>query len=210
MRTCEFMKKLILSVALVCAALPAWAGVLGDKTRAIQSAAALLEQRMTATAANNSLTWGQQLALDDMQRLNKAAAAFSQALGADDDTDAATSQWSEFQTAASRVRMTLQISNLDAEAQQVGQNLLTQLKEIESERTAEREARLSRSYAASRPSVGFGLGVGSYWGPGWGWGGGWGWPYYGGLGFNRGFIGRGFYGGGGFCAPGGGFYRPCR
>lgn len=139
---------------------------------------------------NPNLTWGQKMALDDMTRLANAASAARQALTPEDpDWDATRSTMMELQVAGNRVRMSLPVSVLDNEGQTVGQQLVTQVQEIDKAARGERDDNFNRQVVSSRPSVSFGLGFGNYWGyPYWGRGFGWGggfYPYY--FGGYRGF-----------------------
>jgi hypothetical protein len=187
------MKRIVLSLItgmlIVTASTSAFAHPLADKAKAIEEQARLLQQKMAAPAGAQ-LTWGQQMAADDMNRLVNAASAAYQALAPEDaEIENAKAQVTELQVAGNRVRMTMAVANLDEEGRKVGESLLGQIKELEQNAVAERDDRYARRTVYSRPSVGIGLGFGNYWGGGWGspWGfnSGWGYPgYYG--------IGRGF------------------
>ena len=183
------MKRVALSViagALLLTASNAIAHPLAEKARAIEEQARLLQQRM-APPEGGQLTWGQQMAADDMNRLVTAAAAAAQALQPEDvELGDVRSQVTELQVAGNRVRMTLDVAYLDEEGRKIAQNLVSQVKEVEQQAVAERNERYSRRVSVSRPSVGIGLGFGSYWGSPWGWG----YPGY--YGWRSPFIYRGF------------------
>ncbi len=196
------MKRIAFSVVasvLLCSPLAAFSHPLADKARAIEEQARLLHQRM-APAQGTQLSWGQQMAYDDMNRLVAASTAAQSALQPDDAELAGTrAQVTELQVAGNRVRMTLSVANLDDEGRKIGEQMVAQIKEFEQEVAQDREqGRVARSnrreYYSSRPSVSLGLGFGNYWGSPWGWG----YPGFGsGLGFGYpAFYRGGFYGGG--------------
>lgn len=167
---------------------------LADKARAIEEQALLLQQRMGAPEGTQ-LTWGQQMAADDMNRLATAAGTAASALAPDDvDLEDVRKEVTELQVAGNRVRMTLSVANLDEEGRKIGENMVGQVKEFEESALAERTERYSRRVSSSRPSVGLGVGFGSYWGSPWGYPGYWSSPFfYRGFGVRSGFgFGRGF------------------
>lgn len=164
---------LILS-SLLFVSTSCWAHPLADQAKAIEEQALNLRLRMGPD--NPNLTWGQKMALDDMTRLANAASAARQAMTPDDiDWDSTRGAMMELQVAGNRVRMSLPVAALDAEGQSVGQQMVTQVQEIDRSARGERDQHFNRQVVSSRPSVSFGLGFGNYWGSPWrgyGWGGG--------------------------------------
>ncbi|MFN8609904.1 MAG: hypothetical protein U0931_20355 [Vulcanimicrobiota bacterium] len=167
----------------------AWGHPLAGEARAIEEQALVLRQKMGPE--NPDLSWGQKMAVDDMGRLATAASAVRQATEAEEvDWENTRSVFMELEVASNRVRMSLPVSTLDAEAQKIGQQMVSQADEVDKAARGERDQNFSRQVAASRPSIGFGLGFGSYWGRPWygGYGGyGLGFPIY--LGGYRGGFG---------------------
>jgi hypothetical protein len=156
---------------------------LADQAKAIEEQALVLRQRMGPD--NPNLTWGQNMALEDMTRLASAASAARQALEPDEvDWDSTRSTLMEMQVAGNRVRMSLPVSILDSEGQSLGQQMIVQVQEIDREARAQRDQTFERRVGSSRPNVSFGIGFGNYWGTPW--------PY--GYGFRGGFF-PGYFGG---------------
>jgi len=158
----------------------AWAHPLSERAAAVgQQAERLLQQML---ASQQDLTWGQKMAAEDMQRLVTSAQAAVEVLAPDEvDWEGGRACLTELQVSGNRVRMTLSVSNLDSEAQDLARQVVAQVEEIESQARSERGRQFERRSASSRPQFGFGLGFGSYWGRPWGYG----FPGFYGLGFGR-------------------------
>lgn len=191
--------KLMRLNSLLCLCLltsTALAHPLAGEARAIEEQAQVLRQKMGPD--NPALSWGQKMAVDDMGRLATAASAVRQATESEEvDWENTRGAFMELEVASNRVRMSLPVSTLDAEAQKIGQQMVAQVDEIDKAARGERDQNFSRQVAASRPTIGFGVGFGSYWGS----------PWYGGYGgYGLGYPV--FFGGyrGGF----GGFRGRCR
>lgn len=163
------------------AGLPQDAANLATATRALA---------LQARPAGATLTWGQNLAAEDLERLAKAADAFDGAVNSKKEVSFADAQAmvTEMQTAATRVQNTVSISALDAPSQGQALALVAQVKGIAegfsmARKAAEQQVAAARNRSYYRPRFGFGVGYGSYWGrpywgyPGYGWGRpyGWGW-----------------------------------
>ena len=162
------MKKLITLLFLVLAPASAWAHPLADKARAIQEVAHVLEQRMGS--GPEQLTWGQQMALDDMKGLVQAASQASLALQPDLELEQVRTQLSALQLAGNRVRLSTCVAKLDAEGVELSRALVGQIKEVEDALVLERSRLQDRQIAANRPAIGFGMGYGygfSSWNYGW-------------------------------------------
>ncbi len=191
------LKRLVLLLALA-AALPAVADPLQDNVVALGQQSAALAQQMRPAGVN--LTWGQDIAARDMERLAKAAADV-QGLFTDEEEhtyDDLAPLVTELQTAATRVKSSAPISVLDDQQQQQVLALVDKAQvvkvEVDTQRRAAEERRAAER-AAYNSSIGFGFGYGyPGWGsfgyPGWGYGG---WR----TGFGFGFGGG--YGGGRRC-----------
>lgn len=155
-------KSLYLSVTLFLITSAGWSHPLADKARAVQEQAARLGERMTSTG--QTLTWGQDMAVQDMQRLVSAASATAQALDPDaPNWDEVRPTVVELQVAASRVRMTLPVSNLDDEARKIGQQMVVQVEEIDMSARGERDQQFQRNLSDTRPApFSFGVGFGTW------------------------------------------------
>ena len=160
------MKKLLLFLLLSSAA---WAHPLSDKARAIEEMARLLEQRMTV--GSEPLTWGQQMALEDMKALAQAAGQARVALEPDLELEQVRTQLGALQLAANRVRLSGCVARLDDEGMKLCTALVGQIKEVEEALILECGRLQDRQLAARRPVMGFSLGFGY---PAWNYG----WPYY--------------------------------
>ncbi len=172
-------------ILLLILALPAWADDFQDALGTIQRNASLLAAR--ARPEGVTLTWGQDLAAQDLERLAQAASAIE--ISQVEDLLDVGPQINELGTAATRVRSTASISVLDAEGQQLALTTVEEAKRLQKQVNAARnevEDRLAR-YRDYGPRFGLGLGYG-----GWGW--------------NRWGYGYGGYGGWGYPI---GIYRPC-
>jgi hypothetical protein len=89
---------------------------LAGEARAIEEQALVLRQKMGPD--NPSLSWGQKMAVDDMSRLATAASAVRQATESEEvDWENSRAAFMELEVASNRVRMSLPVSTLDAEAQ---------------------------------------------------------------------------------------------
>lgn len=173
-------------------ALPALAHPLADKAQVIAEQAHTLQSRM-GPAPGTTLSWGQQMALDDITRLAAAADAARSALKPDDVNLADVRPLiTELQVAGNRVRMTLPVARLDEDGRKIGEGLMVQVQELElqalaarAEGVSEAEQQVSQNSGATQVNVG--LGINPY-GYGYGYGLGlWGYPYYGygyGFGYN--------------------------
>ncbi|MBS2034309.1 hypothetical protein JST97_04945 [bacterium] len=158
---------------------------LAGEARAIEEQALVLRQKMGPE--NPNLSWGQKMAVDDMGRLATAASAVRQVTESEEvDWENTRSTFMELEVASNRVRMSLPVSTLDEEGQKVGQQMVAQVEEIDKAARGERDQNFSRQVAASRPTIGFGMGFGSYWGRPW-YGYGMGFPVF--LGGYRGGFG---------------------
>ncbi len=161
------MKAFCLALILLVLVAPALADSLQDSVDTIQRNTALLAARMRPEGV--TLTWGQDLAAQDMDRLAKAA----QAIHPGQDLVTVAPLINEMATAATRVRSTASISTLDSDGQALAMATVDECKLLQktvSEARSVEEDRLSRRYYDYGPrfSVGFGFG-------------GWGFPYgYGG------------------------------
>ncbi|GMU58198.1 MAG: hypothetical protein AMXMBFR33_73440 [Candidatus Xenobia bacterium] len=159
-----------------------------DALGTIQRNASLLAAR--ARPEGVTLTWGQDLAAQDLERLAQAASAIK--IDQVEDLLDVGPQINELGTAATRVRSTASISVLDAEGQQLALATVEEAKRLQKEVNAARnevEDRLAR-YRDYGPRFGLGLGYG-----------GWGWNRWG-----YGYGGWGYGGWGGYYP---GIYRPC-
>lgn len=171
------MKLLLMTWVLANAA---WAHPLGERALAVGEQADRLLQQMRA--GEKELTWGQKMAAEDMDRLVQAAEVAAQVLTPDEvDWEGGRAALTEFQVAGNRVRMTLSVSNLDSEAQELAREVVAQVEEIESQARTERGRNFERRTAGSRPQIGFGLGFGNFFGSPWGYG----FPGFYGMGFGR-------------------------
>lgn len=158
----------------------AWAHPLGERALAVGEQAERLLQQMRSSPTE--LTWGQKMAAEDMDRLVQAADAAVQVLSPDEvDWEGGRSALTELQVAGNRVRMTLSVSNLDSEAQELAREVVAQVEEIESQARQERGRHFERRTASIRPQFGLGFGFGNYFGSPWGYG----FPGFYGLGFGR-------------------------
>lgn len=190
------MLKRLFLILVLTAALPAAADPLQDTVTALGQQSAALAQQMRPAGVN--LTWGQDIAAQDMNRLAQAAAAV-QGLFTDDEEhtyDDLAPLVSELQVAATRVKSSAPISVLDDVQQQQALGLVDKAQlvkvEVDAARRAAEERRAAQR-AAYNSSFGFGFGTGwgwpGYYGGGWG---PWGYPGYGwgsrfgvGFGFGR-------------------------
>lgn len=168
------MKAFRLVLILIALALPALADSLQDSLDTIQRNTTLLASRVRPEGV--TLTWGQDLAAQDIERLAQAAAAIKP--GAAEDIGALAPLVNEMATAATRVRSTTSISALDEEGQALALATVDEIKLLQKVVSAQREVaeqRYANRYNAPRFSIGLGLGFGG-WGYPYGWGGGW-YPY---------------------------------
>lgn len=153
---------------------------------AVSLATASQALALLARPSGATLTWGQDLAAQDLERLARAAEAYEATAKSQEEVSLADLQArvTELQTAATRVHNTVTISVLDAAGQQQAQGLVTQVKGVaegfaRARKAAEAQIAAARSRDDYGPRVSFGFG--SYWGyPGWGYPGcgrpaGWGW-----------------------------------
>lgn len=153
------MKAIRLFLCLLVVAVPALADSLQDSLDTIQRNTALLAARVRPEGV--TLTWGQDLAAQDIERMNQAALAIQ--AGAAEDMGTLGPLVNELSTAATRVRSTASISALDADGQALAlatvdeikllQKVVSQARQVEEQRYATR----SRSYGPSF-SLGFGFG----------------------------------------------------
>jgi hypothetical protein len=174
------MKKLLFLFVLSTLA---WAeDPFGGKIHSIESAARALVVQSTPATGQEPLTWGQQMAADDLKGLADAASALRLRLDeGEEDLGELDSQLKPMLVASNRVKISLPLARTDAEGQVILTGLTNQLKEVDQllaqRREEEEKARLAwRSRPVIQPSIGWG----------WGWGSGWGW------GFGRGWGGRGW------------------
>jgi hypothetical protein len=87
------------------------------------------------------LSWGQKMAADDMERLFKSAHELTLMVeDGEEDFNTLQPKIAQVQSAASQVKVTLPIANLEGEAQVVGQGLLSSVEELSNVAKAEREA----------------------------------------------------------------------
>lgn len=144
------------------------------------------------------LSWGQKLALDDVERLYKASQELQRMIEeGEDDYNTLFSKVAQVQSAANQVKLTLPISNLDEEGRKVGEGLVISAKEM-AEATSklrqaqEEERRLAQQYRASYGGWGYSpwsLNLGWTFGRPWGYSRGWGgWGGYRGYRGSRGWC----------------------
>lgn len=165
------MKKLLL-VFLILLPRVAWGHPLSERAQAIAEMAQVLEQHMSN--GTEALTWGQQMALDDMRALSLVARQAREALEPDLELEQVRTQLSALQLAGSRVRLSSCVGRLDPDGVKLSQALVGQLKELEESLIQERSRLQDRQIAAARQIPAFSVGFGyPWWGNynrGWGWG----------------------------------------
>lgn len=154
------MKAIRLVLCLLVLAVPALADTVQDSLSTIQRNTALLAARVRPEGV--TLTWGQDLAAQDIERLNQAAQAID--LEQTEDIAALTPLINELSTAATRVRSTAGISVLDETGQALAlatvdeakllQKVVSEARQIQEQRYANRN---SYGYGPSF-SLGFGFG----------------------------------------------------
>ncbi|MEW6277178.1 MAG: hypothetical protein AB1758_01045 [Candidatus Eremiobacterota bacterium] len=147
-------------------AFPARAETISEQAMAIETEALSLRERMGGggsfgAATGTQLTWGQQVAAEDMERLTRAAESLRTALPARSLDDVHT-QLTELRVAAGRVRGSLVVANLDEEGQRRAQALLARVEGV-NDTVAElrRQEEERRAYAyGPRFTIGIGFGFG--------------------------------------------------
>lgn len=151
------MKSLLLCLLLV---VPVLADSFQDSLSTIQRNTALLVAR--ARPEGVSLTWGQDLAAQDLERLDKAVRAIPSDPG--EDVLALAPLVNEMSTAATRVRSTTTLALLDAEGQALALATVDEIKLLQKAVSQARENvedRLARRYDYG-PRFSFGLGFGGW------------------------------------------------
>jgi hypothetical protein len=87
------------------------------------------------------LSWGQKMAADDMERLYKSAHELVLMIeDGEEDFNTLQPKLAQVQSAASQVKVSLPISNLEGDAQVISQGLLASVQELATVAKAEREA----------------------------------------------------------------------
>lgn len=177
------MRKLLVVLALSAFA---WAeDPFGGKIHAIENAARALMVQSHVTPDQAPLTWGQQMAAEDLKALMETSSVLRQRLDeGEEDLGELNDQLKPMLAASNRVKISLPLARVDTEGQVISTGLTHQLKEVDQllaqRREEEEKARLAwRNRPVIQPSFGWGLGWGSGgWGfgrGGWGFGRGWGW-----------------------------------
>lgn len=181
------MKKYCIALSLVGALVLSAAAEdpFQGRIQAIERAARVLTQAPTNTA--DPLTWGQNLAREDLVRLGDAAEALRKRIDeGEEDLDEMATEFQEYQVAAHRVKMSLSLARVEGEAQTFSQGLAQQMDEVEKmvaeQRQREEQARIAR---AARNTYYSNIGWGSPWGIGFG--SPWGWGMRSGFGFGLGW-----------------------
>jgi hypothetical protein len=171
------MKAIRLFLCLLALAVPALADSLQDSVETIQRNTALLVARVRPEGA--TLTWGQDLAAQDMERLARAAAAIQPDQA--DDMESLAPLVNEMSSAATRVRSTASISALDEAGQALALATVDEIKLLQKVVSEARQIEERQYYARDRyygrPSFSLGFGFGGWYPYGYPYGyGGW-YPY---------------------------------
>lgn len=155
-----------------------WSGAvaahpLADQARAVQEQAQALAARMGSSSL--TLSWGQNMALQDMTRLVTAAAAARQVLEPDEvDWEGSRDVLNELAVAGNRAHTSLSVAGFDQEGATLADQVITQVQQLDAQIRQERAANFERQLTSQRPQptfsfgLGLGLGFGRY--PAWGWG----------------------------------------